>query len=187
MLLRATPSVRHTAATGNRPPSITRSARATFFPGYLRRLFENLVLKSLLAQQPLQLTHLLLQSLELGGWNDGLIGSHGLQRSLARELAPPEQQTGGEPMLPGNQRNVHPRLEGLLHQALLLFSGKSASALHAEYLDLAGTRHCTISGHRSYSLGLCIRSVRSFKGLIQVHPDQAKRSQASGDPEFPLA
>jgi len=53
--------------------------------------------------------------------------------------------------------------------------GKSASAPHAEYLDLAGTGHCTISGHGPYSLSFCVRSVRSFYGLI--HPGAAVQGE----------
>src|SRR5580704_9031654 len=70
-------------------------------------------------------------------------------------------------MLTGHQGHVHPRLKRLFNQALLLFRGIPATALHGEDLRLS-TRHNTISGHRSYPIGLDLRSVRSFRGLIQT-------------------
>jgi hypothetical protein len=165
-LLRVTPSARHTRAAAWRPPRITMSARAAFFPGDLCGFPQDLILLGLLSQQSLQLADLLVLGFNFGCWNHFLIRPDGTQCSLTGESASTKQRAGRDLVLTSHQADGHPRLRGPLDQSLLLFGTESSTALHSKDLDLC-TRHRHIPAYVSYFLDLDIRSFRSFGGLLQ--------------------
>src|SRR3954464_14820090 len=75
-LERATPSTSATVFTANRRAAATRTATAPFRSGGpLQRLFEDFGLQGLLAEQPVQLAHLVLERSVIRGGHDFLLGA----------------------------------------------------------------------------------------------------------------
>src|SRR5882724_9331043 len=105
-----------------------RARNPLFFGGVLHRFFEDLVLQRLLAQHTLQLDNLGARGCQLGGRHHGLAGGHGHQRALAFELAPLEQQAGGNTFLPGHERHAHAGLIGSPHERRFLGQGPAPAA-----------------------------------------------------------
>src|SRR5882724_4699606 len=106
-----------------------RARNPLFFGGVLHRFFEDLVLQRLLAEHTLQLDNLGARGCQLGGRHHGLAGGHGHQRALAFELAPLEQQAGGNTFLPGHERHAHAGLIGSPHERRFLGQGPAPTAL----------------------------------------------------------
>ena len=66
---------------------------------------------------------------QFGGWHHGLAGRHRRQRALTFELAPLEQQAGGNTFLTGHQRHAHTCLVGSSNRRRLLCKGPVPAAL----------------------------------------------------------
>ena len=114
----------------NTPGEITVADGAghTFFrSGQLKGFLEDLGFQRLLAQQPLQLAHLLLQSAVLGGGDHLLAGRRGGQCALCGQASPGEQLVWPDAVTPGNQAHRGARLVGLLNHAHL-FRPRSSAA-----------------------------------------------------------
>jgi len=90
-LERATPSVSATVFMAYLPDRMRVRATAFFWLRQIQRLAQDLVLHGLLAEQPLQLTHLLLQGPVLGGRHHLVAGADRRERALGIKPPPSEQ------------------------------------------------------------------------------------------------
>jgi hypothetical protein len=114
-LERASPSARHTGFIG-RPRATRASAQSFFFGGVFHGFLEDLVLQGLLAQHALQLGNLGTGGRQLRCGHDGLASGDGRLGTLSLELAPLEQQAGGNTFLPGHEGHAHAGLVGAFDQ-----------------------------------------------------------------------
>ena len=130
-LERAMPITSDTAFTANRPEAATRIATAPFRPARdLQGLFQDFGFQGLLAEQPLQLTDLVLERAVIRGRHDLLLGSGCGQPTLGGEPPPSEELVWGNPVLARHQAHRHARREGRLHKAHLLGSGPAPPSLN---------------------------------------------------------
>src|SRR5262252_11118037 len=84
------------------------------------RLLEDLGFQRLLAEQPLQLAHLALQSPIIRGRHDLFATASSRQRPLHHQPPPGEELVRGNAMSASHQAYRHARLEGLLDHPNLL-------------------------------------------------------------------
>jgi hypothetical protein len=96
-----------------------------------QRLLEDLGFQGILAEQPLQLTDLVLHGPVLGGSDHLLLGTGGSERSLGGELAPAEELVGSHSMPAGDQADRDVGLVGLLDDGQLLGGRPVAAALRS--------------------------------------------------------
>jgi hypothetical protein len=144
---RATPNVSHTAVIGNFPSARTASATGVFWAGgNLKRLFENLALHRLLAEQALQFFDLVLKGSVIGSRNDILLGSRCRQCSLSGQLAPRKQLVRLDAITPSNNAHRGIGIIGFLDDGELLSRRPATAALGAGqdfYLR-------TVTGHNGH-------------------------------------
>src|SRR3954464_8106350 len=120
-LERATPSTSATVFTANRRAAATATATALFGSGgHFQGFFEHLGLQGLLAEQPLQLAHLVLERSVIRGRYDFLLGAGRGERALGGQAPPGEELVRRDAVLAGHQAHRHAGPEGLLDEAHLL-------------------------------------------------------------------
>jgi hypothetical protein len=128
---RAKPVAAAIALTANRPDRATTSAAAVFFgPRLIHNLLEDFNLQGLLAEQPMQLAHLLLQGMILRSGNYRLAGAGRRQSALRRQTPPGEQPVRPDAMSPRHQTHRRIPLIRLLHPAHLLDRAPTPPSLH---------------------------------------------------------
>src|ERR1035441_10681284 len=130
---------------------------------------QDLVLQTLLAQHPLQLPDLLVQSQNFGTGNTLVIGPDGLFAACAHTASPAEDQTGRNTMTTGHIGNCHSGLRRLLHHSHLLSRAVAPAPLdtgkHFDPFSIVGHSRIT---RPTPSLYLCGLAIPTHVGKVRV-------------------